>query len=30
MYKFAKSCIDRNNNVCDEKYITKYTDLVYY
>ena len=29
-YKFVKSRIDENNNVCDEKYITTYTHLVYH
>ena len=30
IYKFVKSRIDKNNNVCDEKYITTYTNLVYH
>ena len=30
MYKFVKSCIDQNNYVCDVKYITTYTNLVYH
>ena len=30
IYKFVKSCIDENNNVCDVKYITTYTNLVYH
>ena len=30
IYKFVKSLIDKNNDVCDVKYITTYTDLVYY
>ena len=28
--KFVKSCIDKNNNVYDEKYITKHANLVYH
>ena len=27
IYKFVKTRIDKNNNVCDEKYITTYTNL---
>ena len=27
---FVKSCIDKNNNVCDAKDITAYTNLVYH
>ena len=30
IYKFVKNRIDKNNNVCDEKYIITYTNLVYY
>ena len=30
IYKLAKSRIDKNNNVCDEKYITTNTNLVYH
>ena len=28
--QFAKSRIDKNNNVCDVKYIATYTNLVYH
>ena len=27
---FVKSCIDKNNNVCDAKDFTAYTNLVYH
>ena len=27
IYKFVKSCIDKNNNAWAEKYITVYTNL---
>ena len=30
IYKLVKSRIDKNNNVSDVKYITTYTNLVYY
>ena len=30
IYKSVKSRIDKNDNVCDEKYITAYTNLVYH
>ena len=30
IYKFIKSRIDKNNNVCDQKYITTCTNLVYH
>ena len=30
IYKFIKSRIDKKNNVCDQKYITTYTNLVYH
>ena len=29
IYKFVKSRIDKNNNVCDAKHIPSYTNLVY-
>ena len=30
MYKLVTSRIDKNENVCDEKHITTYTNLVYH
>ena len=30
IYKFVKSLIDKNNDVCDVKYTTTYTNLVYH
>ena len=30
IYKFVKSRIDKNNNICDVKHITTYTKLVYH
>ena len=30
IYKFVKSSIDKNNNVCDVTYITTYTNLLYH
>ena len=30
IYKFVKSRIDKNNNGCDEKCITAYTNLSYH
>ena len=30
IHKCVKSGIDKNNNVCDEKDITAYTNLVYH
>ena len=30
IYKSVKSRIDKNDDVCDEKYITAYTNLVYH
>ena len=29
IYKFVKIRIDKNNNVCDVKYITAHTNLLY-